>query len=520
MEETKLKQPRSGIKEIQQSNKASQIEKSDYIFWHILTQGEDQNFKDVKIDHLIMCELLYASNFRRYDIEDSSIFIQIINDRIIKQVTITTMMDFIYNYIDSLPKDINKPWGGIDIIKQIKKKVLSGAASFFNVQKLYILKPKEPIEFNKDTMSEKFMYFENGFVKITAEAIEFLPYSKLKGYVWENEIIKREYLKPTNSKKRNVVKDFFYLVSGKKESRFRDLCIAAGYYSHDFYDYKLKALVLTDSTISLGSESNGRTGKTLFCRLIGGMLSHNSENPAIKTYVEINAKDFDPREKFKYSACALETKLIVLNDLKRGFDVDCVYNDVTEGIDVNKKGLHPFKIRAKLILTSNKTLKLAGDSDTDRFLEFEFSNHFSKSHGPLEEFGHWFFRDWDNEQYCMYYYFMAQCVQLYFKNGCKLNEPEQINLNRRKLIEQTHEDFIEWITSFNPEPNKVYKKDDLFKSFTDESPDWSGPNFKQRKFTEWLKAYCNFSDHLANYDKSKNERRDSQTRYFTFIAKK
>lgn len=494
---------------------------ADYIFWRIITEDEDQqNFKEIRIDHLNMCELLYASGYRRYDVNDSSIFIRIINDRIIRQVNVTNMYDFIMNYIDSLPREINRPWGGIDIIKQIKKMVHSGVHNYFNVLKLYILKPKEPIVLNKDTMDEKFMYFENGVLSITARSIEFLPYSKLNGYVWENEIIKREYIKPTMNNKRNVVRDFFHLVAGKNDSRFRDLCIAAGYYSHDFYDYKLRALVLTDSTISLGSESNGRTGKTLFCRLVGGMLSNDIQDTSIKTYVEINAKDFDPKKEFKYSACALETKLVVLNDLKRGFDVDCVYNDVTEGIDVNRKGLHPFKIRAKMILTSNKTLKLAGDSDTDRFLEFEFSNHFSKNHGPEQEFGHWFFRDWDNEQYCMYYHFMAQCVQLYFKNGCKLNEPEQINLNRRKLIEQTHDDFMDWITAFNPEPGKEYKKDDMFKSFVDEWPDWSSPKFKQRKFTEWLKAYCNFSDHLADYDKSKNERRDSQHRYFVFIPKR
>lgn len=516
MSEPKLIEPREAIKKVQPQQSQADTQ-ANFIFWYIMTDGE-QNFKDLKIDHLIMCELLYHSNFRRYDIEDSSIFVQIVNDRIIKQCSITDMMDFIFDYIDALPLNLNEKWG-VDVIKQIKKKVLAGVSSYFNVQKLYILKPKEPIDFNKDTIKEKFIYFQNGFMKITALKVEFLPYSFLKGYVWENEIIKRDYQAPKKNEDLNYVRKFFWLVSGQKDNRFRDLCITAGYYSHDFYEYKLKALILTDSTISQGNEANGRTGKTLWCRLVGGMLSSNSEDPAIKTYVEINAKDFDPKEKFKYSACALDTKLVVLNDLRRNFDVDCVYNDVTEGVDVNKKGLHPFKIKSKMILTSNKTVKLSGDSDTDRFLEFEFSSHFSKAHGPEQEFKHWFFRDWSNEDYCRYYAFMAECVQMYFKNGCKLNEPEQINLNRRKLIEQTNEDFIEWIENFDPKCGFDYVKTDLFESFVKDFPDWSNPNFKQKKFSEWLKNYCNFNDNLKNYNKDHNERRDSEKRYFKFIAK-
>lgn len=510
-------EPRAVIKTVKPQKTEAEIQ-AKFPFWIILTEGENQNYKDVKIDHLVMCELLYESNFRRYDIEDSSVFVRIINDRIIKQVNITEIMDFIFDYIDALPEDLNTQWG-VNVVKQIKKKVLSGVSSYFNTQKLYILKPKEPIIFNEDTMTEKFIYFENGFLKITKEKLDFLPYTFLRGYVWENEIIKRNYTKPAASEDKNYVKKFFWLISGQKESRFNDLRIAAGYYAHDFYEYKLKALILTDSTISQGAEANGRTGKTLFCRLVGGMLSSNSEDPQIKTYVEINAKDFDPKEKFKYSACALDTKLIVLNDLRRNFDVDCVYNDVTEGVDVNKKGLHPFKIKAKMILTTNKTVKLSGDSDTDRFLEFEFGNYFSKAHGPEQEFKHWFFRDWSEEDYCRYYTFMAECVQAYFRNGSKLNEPEQINLNKRKLIEQTNEDFIEWIDNFQPVANKEYVKADLFESFIRDYPDWNNPTFKQKRFTEWLKNFCNFSDQWKNYNKDQNERRDAEKRYFKFIPK-
>lgn len=490
-------------------------EQARHIFWIILT-GADQEYKDIKIDHLVLTELLYQAGFRRYDIEDTSIFIRIINDRIIRQVKIQEMQDYIYDYIEQLPDELNEKWG-TNIKKAIKKKVHSGVTSIFNVQKLYILRPKDPIEFNQDTLTEKYIYFKNGVLKVSALKIDFIPYSYLKGYVWENEIIQREYTAPRRDDTKNYVKRFFWLVSGQDQKRFEDLQIAAGYYTHDFYEYKLRAMILTDSTISDENEANGRTGKTLFCRLIGGMISHNSEDPSIKTYVEINAKDFDPREKFKYSSCALETKLIVLNDLKRNFDVDCVYNDVTEGVDVNRKGLHPFKIRAKMILTTNKTVKLSGDSDTDRFMEFEFSSYFSKNHAPDQEFGHWFFRDWSSEDYNRYYQFMAECVQLYFKNGGKLREPKQINLGKRKLIDHTCPEFIEWIEALKVEPGRRYDKKLIYQDFITQFPDYA--QLKQKRFREWLISYNNHSGLYKLFKKEENENRDNQSRYIRFISK-
>lgn len=481
---------------------------SKFIFWYEIKDIEGIT-KDVKIDNLILIEMLYFNNFRRFDIDQSSIFIKLENNRIIKQTNITEITDFVFDYIDELPEELPK--------QMIKRKLLTGVTTYFNEKKLYLLKPKEPIVLQKDTIDSKFIYFLNGFLKITRKEIVFLSYNNLTGYIWINEIIQREYVKPPENESKNFVKKFFTLVAGPK--RFNDLCIAAGYYTHDFYDYKLSSLVITDSGISEDNEANGRTGKTLFCKIIAGVISSNPNDTSIRTYVEVNAKDFDSKAQFKYSACGIETKLIVLNDLRRNFDVDCLFNDVTEGIDVNKKGLAAFKIRTKIILTTNKTIKIEGDSAKDRFLEFEFTNYFSASHTPENEFKHWFFRDWNNEDYCRYYLFMAQCTQLYFANNLKLNAPSQISLNKRKLRENTAPEFLEWIENLMPVSNREYLKTELFTSFITFAPDFNEPKFKQRKFSEWLKNYCNFSDHLMNYRKDENERRTATATYFKFIAK-
>jgi hypothetical protein len=504
---TAIIEPRQAIKRATPLE-TKEAQQASFIFWTSIVDAEG-NEKDIRIDNLILIEMLYFHNFRRFDIEQSSIFIKLENNKIIKQTSITEITDFVFEYIDQLPEELPK--------QMIKRKLLTGVTTYFNEKKLYLLKPKEPIILQKDTIESKYIYFKNGFLCVTKKDIKFLSYQSLSGYIWDKEIIQRDFIKPNEDESKNYVKRFFNLIAGPK--RFNDLCIAAGYYTHDFYDYKLSSLVVTDSGISEENEANGRTGKTLFCKILAGVLSSNPNDPGIRTYVEVNAKDFDSKAQFKYASCGLETKLVVLNDLRRNFDVDCLFNDVTEGIDVNKKGLAAFKIRCKIILTTNKTIKIEGDSAKDRFLEFEFTNYFSASHTPEQEFKHWFFRDWNNEDYCRYYLFMAQCTQMYFSNNLKLNAPSQITLNKRKLRENTAPEFLEWIENFNLVPSQEYEKKILFDSFVKWAPDFNDPKFKQRKFSDWLKNYCNFSDHLLNYRKDENERRTSTTTYFKFIAK-
>jgi hypothetical protein len=97
--------------------------------------------------------------------------------------------------------------------------------------------------------------------------------------------------------------------------------------------------------------------------------------------------------------CApFNTQIIHIADLKPNTPFSIFYNDITEGIVVEQKNEKPFIIKAKILLSTNQTIKLEGASDYDRCIEFEFSNYFSDKYKPEQEFGHWFFRDWsDNE---------------------------------------------------------------------------------------------------------------------------
>lgn len=487
-------------------------------FWKVSRDPDTGTIRKIHIDQLQFCEFLYSAGFRRFDIEDDHIFVQIVEDRIIKPVTITHIQDYVYSWLDELPGDVD---GEGLTPAQIKVKILSGVSFYFNKQRLFYLKPRQPIIFNRDTIISKYVYYLNGYVKITAGHIEFNTYDQLSGYIWHSQQLQRSFVPGIPIKGRNMVRDFLYYVSGHSKNRMDDLCIAIGYYLHDFTDYKLKALLLTDSGSEDEQDANGRTGKTLFCRLIGHMITPDPNDPTLKTYVEINGKDFDPRDKHKYSACSIDTKLVIINDLKRFFDVDLLYNDITEGLTVDRKNMQPFKIRPKIILTTNKTVKIEGRSSADRFIEFEFSEYFNAEHTPENEFGHWFFRDWSQLHWNCYDIVMHQCIQQYFQNGTKLNDPEQINLNARKLTEQTSPEFLEFVREvWRPHTNQEYDKRHYFELFRSEFPDFANPKFSQRRFTQWFKYFCNFTPGIDNYKKSTHERRSATGSCYVFHSSK
>lgn len=506
----KTVKPRAGLAAA--ADKVEDLSMENNEFWAPVL---DQNnvLKDVRIKLLNFYELIYRLGFRRFDVGTESVFVRIIENRILRQATVTDMQDAVYNWLDQLPQVIDEKYGLNK--RMIKEKIHKGVSSFFSTQRLYILKPKERIEFQRDNYQEKYMYFKNGFLRITAAKQEFLPYADLEGYIWENQQIRRDYQAVKDQPEKNYVRRFMELVAGNAE-RFSDLKIITGYLMHQFTDYKLKGIVLTDSKIS-EDEDEGRTGKTLYARCVGNAMSHDFRDKSITTYVEFNGKDFDPANKHKYADCNLDTNLILINDLRKYVKVESFFNDVTEGVTVDKKGKDPFRIVTKMIFTTNSSLEIKGASAKDRFLEYEFANYFHPGHTPEMEFKHWFFRDWQPEDWNRFYTFMAECCQVFLGAGCKMKEPDQINLARRKLLEHTAPEFVEWVeTELMPKNGQPHAYGELYEKFTGSYPDFKSDKFKQRRFKEWLKTYCNLHPDYMDYNKERNETRDAQNRYFTF----
>lgn len=445
-----------------------------FIFWRSERIGK---FDVWKIDHLKFIYFLRNSGFRRYDINEDYIFVRI-KDHIIEEIPIHRIQDFVMQHINTMEDDDLE-----GITKQeLLSKFVTSPAIYFNEKKLSLLGTETQLSFNTDDKETGYIYFKNGFVKCTSDGYTLLDYNELKGHIFKNQIKTSDFIEGSSD---GMFSKFVFNISGQNDKRFESLKTLIGYLLHSFFETKMKAVNLTDSTISENAE--GRSGKTLLGRAIA----------LIKMVCELSGKDFDPKNKHKYASANLDTQIVFLNDLRKRFDFESLFNDISDLITVDRKNLQPFTIRAKMLISSNDTFKIEGASAKDRVIEFELSDHYNAEHSPEDEFQCWFFRDWENEEWQCFYNFMCECLCFFLKNG--LIEAEQINLDKRKLLSQTNPDFVtfmnEKIENEEIKLNIEYVKKELHEKFLDAYDDYRTDIWlrKTGNFTRYLRLYAKYA---------------------------
>lgn len=485
-------------------------QKMDFVNLSVNKNGE----ATIKIKKIELIETLKRLGYYALNYQETVQLIKIDNGRI-ELVTAKDIQDkFLENYILKC-EPIEKPYDNGDKLYtlkpiQVKEKFYNSLNTYFSKDMLNRLYLPEPPKLAEDTQEKKYLYFRNCIVEISADEVKALEWKSLKGlHIYKNQILDRDYKetlekgnfarfienicrtddKPDKTAHNGKSIDFDRKIS---------ICTIIGYLMHHYFNRSLKAIVLTDSKIGEDGEANGRTGKSLIGKALGRILNASINN---SIYCEIDGKAFDPGDKNKFEKANIDTKLVHINDLKRHFDIDNLYTNVTEGFTVKKMYLAPFEIRAKMLLSTNKTLKVQGDSDLDRFFQFELSDYYSAKFKVDGEFKEWFFTDWDAAEWSRFDNFMIWCAQLYLKNG--LYEAKPINLHLRMLNDHTSPDFVVWFADYLAaqlidNAAKIDKKI-AFNAFIDEYEDHKNGKFKltQRRFTGWVRTYLkNINDGL------------------------
>lgn len=513
---------------------------------------KDGVFQGLTIKKAKIVDKLKDYNFFRFDIDaETCRFVYIENNKV-REISKEQITDKFVKFVENLEpythnvsyntgRDKESQTVGIEVKPAlIRETLFEKLSEYFSKQLLYRLVPDKPIEIKKDTKNEKFFYFLNGFVKVTAEGFSLLDYNELTLNIWENQKLNRDFI-PDSSKGdfelfierictvRNADGNYSF-----DKYRFKSIKSIIGYNLHGFFDCKLYATILTDSRLSDDDEPNGRTGKTLFAKALGQMLNYDKLS---RVYCEINGKDFNPRDKHRYSDASIETQLININDLTRNTTIETFFNDITEGIAIDKKNEKPFRILSKLIISTNKTIRIDGESAKDRVIQFEFSDYFNAKRSPVAEFGgKWMFSsDWTTKDWNQFDTFLINCVLEYIKNG--ITEAPSINLHRRTLIDHTAHEFVDFMDDFFKvgkielkgqavdlyNDNSVLKlvygekidKKILYSAFTEQY----GNDFKQLKqstFTKWLRAYTKHTDSLCEVKKGETEGRANGTDWIIF----
>lgn len=476
----------------------------------------DGNYKDVFILQTGILALMRQMGFRRFDDGESFIIVRI-EHNVIEHIPIFKLREQIVRYFMALPDDIDATVPREHLVEKLHRSL----GTLTTDEKLALLVPmddQEPIKIVEDTINSAYYFYQNGFVEVTKSGYSLRPYTELPGMVWKDQIIARDF---TGMKASEVESGVYWKfmnnvagnARGDNQERFISLVTITGYNLHRFFSTKLRCTIFIDSRVS--DDPDGRSGKSLHCKAIGKVLNADPQNG--RQMITLDGKGYDPQNRFKYDQLHVSTRVVLFDDVKRGFVLEDMFNIIVDGFIRERKG-DQFKARifAKIIFTLNYTIAIRGGSARDRVIEYEFADYYSSSFTPEQEFEQWFFRDWDTDEWNKFDNLMMMCVVDYLKMGVVM--PDTLNLDVRKLRDETAQEFINFMEDLQIEHEKPYNKKELWGKFVDVGDDGKARYkdfhwLKQREFTNWLRRWATYRPEVAGY----REHRSSGADFIRFF---
>jgi hypothetical protein len=336
-----------------------------------------------------------------------------------------------------------------------------------------------------DTSDTGIFPYRNGMATVTRDKIQFNPLSSIDGYIWSSQIIDRDFeLVTPEDAKRSYLFRFLCRRTAIKTTtgwtedpeRLSALYSLIGYLLITYKDpTNPRAVILMDS--SLDGQPAGRTGKGLF---VQGLKK-------VRNAIKIDGKDYDGTNRYKFSQVSPDTNLIFIDDVGRGFDFENLFSVVTEGIKVEEKYLKsyyiPFDYSPKIIVSTNYALNGRGSSHDARKYEFAFSNYYSDTFRPIDDFGNMFFYEWDTTQWNYFDNLMLYAVQSYLQKGVSIATDPMID--KKKLLTETTPEFVEWVSEQGFTLNDKYEKSDIHERFITQT----GTEVNRKTFIGYLKSY-------------------------------
>ncbi len=415
---------------------------------------------------------IYLENlnyFKFYPIDNTKPFIFITKkENFINSVNEYNIKDVIMNNLI----DINQ----IDVFDTVAQKT-----TLFTPQYLSMLDTAN-VTIEKDGENYAMIYYRNCAVKVFKDYFDILDYTELEGFVWEKQIIDRDF--SDSDHHDSMFRTFVWLISGEDVARYNTFKSIIGYLLHSYKtSANNKAIILNDETVS--DVPNGGSGKGILINAIGHM----------KRTSVIDGKTFDPNKSFAYQTVSSDCQVLAYDDVRRNFDFERLFSQITEGLTIEYKNQGAIKLPVsespKILITTNYAIKTTGGSFQRRVFEVELSGYFNANHTPIDEFGCMLFDGWDEKEWARYDKYMINCLQFYLENG--LVEYETINLPLRKFINETCQEFYEFVEDENIPVNQRLIKSEVYQKFKDENEDMKFLN--RRLFGKWVKNYANFKNY-------------------------
>lgn len=510
-----------------QNNAAQQDSKNepDYKFWKEITveKGRGDNKKTytrLELSRVDFCNFLKDEGFHLLKTGDEEGF-QIVHSAngIIKPVTPQQIKHYSLDWC--------RQYG----LKEVEEMLRKGQTKYFAKNELDSL-PYKDVELKKDTADFSYFYFDNCCIQIdTTGNITEIPYSNVKGFIWESNKIKHSWQRVD----LNIINDqdellpysdincefarFIALASYNPHNeeekdfsrklitqRFFSFCSSIGWlldgYKHPANRTSIFAI---DHKIGERNEANGRTGKSMIPQACEQM----------KKVAHISGKSYDPKYQFCDEPITVDSQIINYNDMPRNFDVENIFEKIADPYSVNRRnqGFIYFKYSdsPKVYYSTNFIPKGEGESYKSRMNIIEFSDYFSGTNTPYDEFKHGFFDEsWPAEEWQRFFNFMVWCVSYY--KECGLVAYPHPNMEARKLINDVVPEFIDFMEDSELVPkNTPHEKIVLLEKFNDVYIKLYSKKLTAHSFTSWLRKFCTTKGYTLNpKQKGKFDKRNSK----------
>jgi hypothetical protein len=453
-----------------------EVQNSDDVFW----QADGKKITIVPHDY---AKFLQKNGFAKYYPERSNKPTYVyIEENKVSESSVELIKDFVLKYC--LAK------GELDVYNHCAK-----SAQLFTDSHLNMLESID-MRILQDDRYSSYIPFLNGVAKVSKDKVELMSYIDIDGYIWREQIIKRNYTQIAIHD--NNFQDFVHKVSAQDEQRIKAMESTLGYLIHTFKDKTdQKAIIFNDQEID--DNPNGGSGKSLMLTAIGN----------IRKIIKIDGKAYNPsKNDFVYQRVNIDTQVLAFDDVKKHFDFEQLFSLITEGIPVNRKNKDeiyiPFERSPKIVITTNYVISGAGTSHDRRRHEIEFFQYFNSQRNPQDEYGKLLFDEWNKDEWAHFDNYMLSNLQMYLQNG--LVRSVSINADAKRFIQNTCKEFYDFVHDGNISLDVRHYNKASFEAFQADTNGFK--DLDSRKYLKWVQAYASYK----GYKFTKN--RDQHGRYF------
>ena len=391
-------------------------------------ENEIVNFYTIdESDKVYTSPTMYADFF----IQEKFLRISTPDDKIFLLRDTNNVVDFFNHNTDTvsfLKNNINEFAGSFDAVADTIAR-----ENFSTVKQGFLLIPSIELKYYSDTKNTFGLPFKNGFFYFDMNdkgTIKHKEYTDVNGFFAPHEIQSREF-KYTDEV--GMFEKFLIRVSiGLKETNsqdtkniFESFKTMFGYLCHNYKDAtKNPCIVLTDMDAD-DETRNGRRGKTLISKAV-----QEVQESIIK-----GGKEFDSGYTHVFADLEKKHNVYIIDDVPAGFKYDDLYTNILGDISCQRKGLKAeaikFRDAPKFAITSNWVVPYdeKNASTNGRFIEYKFTNYYTTSHTPKDEFNCAFFQDWNADEWNRFYSFVFRCVKLFLQKGIIKTEYNKTNDN-------------------------------------------------------------------------------------------